>query len=107
MKIWNIILLQSHISKDQEHQFKEKMNLSELHFVSELKWAVIYLANQSGWIQNLVSTTENKILKSPRDGIFFILNLTKVNEVQAVELKGNHRCWQAAVRTVRLWLLVV
>lgn len=54
-----------------------KMNLSEQRLVSELKWAVTYLANQSGWMQNLISTSENKILKSPWDGVFFILNLTE------------------------------
>lgn len=37
------------------------MNLSELHFASELKRAVVYLANQNGRVQNLVSTTENRI----------------------------------------------
>lgn len=57
--------------------YGKKMNLSELPFVSEVKWVVIYLANQSSWVQNLVLTTENKILKSPRDGFFFILNLTE------------------------------
>lgn len=30
----------------------EKMNLYELHFVSELKWEAIYLVNQSGWVEN-------------------------------------------------------
>lgn len=56
------------------------MNLSELPFVSEVKWVVIYLANQSSWVQNLVLTTENKILKSPRDGFSsFLTSLSATN----------------------------
>lgn len=77
MKIQNIILLQSHISRDQEHQFMEKINFSELHFFSELKRAVIYLTNQSGWVQNLLSTMEKKRFQIPKRRGFFILHLTK------------------------------